>query len=75
MAALIKAGALWYRRVKSSRRLYAWSRERDTATAFDRDMTAISVGARLSVDAGLVEIVDAADGHLIATCEDGRMQR
>ena len=75
MAALIKAGALWYRRVKSSRRLYAWSRDRDAATAFDRNLTAISVGARLSVDAGPVKDVDAADGHLIATCEDGRMQR
>ena len=75
MAALIKAGALWYRRVKSSRRLYAWSRDRDAATAFDRNLTAISVGARLSVDAGSVKKNDAADGHLIATCEDGRMQR
>lgn len=75
MAALIKAGSLWYRRIKSKCRRYAWGRDRESATEYDRDMTAISVGARLSVDVGTVEIVDAADGHLLAICEDGRMRR
>ena len=77
MAVIITTGSLYYQALRPSggKKRFKWSLDRSAACVWEMDLVAISAAAQLSRDNGPMDVLDTADGHLVAHCEDGRRTR